>query len=320
VSVTVGPSDPPEMTMAGPDPRAARRAGGLALCLLLVSATAGAADKEAALLDKLRARIAAVDRVLDGVLGVVVKDLKTGATIAVRSDDLFPQASSIKLAVLYELYRQAEEGRIDLGETTRPGLPRVGGGGVLQVLGDRVSLTWRDLAVLMMGWSDNEATNLLVDRLGMEAVNRRLDALELPRTRLRRKMMDLEAARQGRENVSTPAEMARLAEALQAGAGLSPARARDLLDVAAVAKESPFRVPLPPDLRVADKPGSLEGVRCVTAVVDLPGRPYVAAIMTTYLRRDADGETAIRDISAALFETFDRLARSSEHGRVISEK
>ena len=58
----------------------------------------------------------------------------------------------------------------------------------------------------------------------------------------------------------------------------------------------------------------------MTAVVDLPGRPYVAAIMTTYLRRDEDGEAAIRDISAALFETFDRLARSSEHGRVISDK
>jgi beta-lactamase class A len=196
----------------------------------------------------------------------------------------------------------------------------VGGGGVLQVLGDRVSLTWRDLAVLMMGWSDNEATNVLIDRVGMDAVNRRLDALELPRTRLRRRMMDLDAARQGRENVSTPAEMLRLAETLYRGRGLSPARAKDLFDVGAVEKDSPFRRPLPASLRVMDKPGSLEGVRCVTAVVDLPGRPYAAAIMTTYLRRDEDGEAAIRDVSAALFETFDRLARSSEHGRVISER
>jgi beta-lactamase class A len=196
----------------------------------------------------------------------------------------------------------------------------VGGGGVLQVLGDRVSLTWRDLAVLMMGWSDNEATNVLIGRVGMDAVNRRLDTLELPRTRLQRKMIDLEAARRGRENVSTPSEMVRLAEALYRGAGLSPARARDLLDVAAVEKDSPFRVPLPAGLRVADKPGSLEGVRCVTAVVDLPGRPYAAAIMTTYLRRDEDGEAAIREISAAIYQTFDRLARASEHGRVISER
>jgi len=71
---------------------------------------------------------------------------------------------------------------------------------------------------------------------------------------------------------------------------------------------------------VADKPGSLEAVRCVAAVVDLPGRPYAVSIMTTYLRRDADGEAAIREISAALYEVFDRLARSSDLGRIISEK
>jgi len=296
-----------------------RRAPAAFLALLLLSPAAMAAEKEAVLLDKLRARIDAVEHGLDGVLGVAVKDLTTGASLAIRPDEVFPQASSIKLAILYEAYRLAEEGRLDLAETTRPGLPRVAGG-VLPVLGDRVSLTWRDLAVLMMGWSDNEATNLLIDRVGMDAVNRRLDLLALPRTRLRRKMMDLEAAAQGRENVSTPAEMLRLVETVYRGAGLSPARAKDLLDVAAVEKESPFRVPLPAGLRVMDKPGSLEGVRCVSAVVDLPGRPYAAAIMTTYLRRDEDGEAAIRAISAALFETFDRLARSSEHGRVISER
>jgi hypothetical protein len=61
-------------------------------------------------------------------------------------------------------------------------------------------------------------------------------------------------------------------------------------------------------------------VRCVTAVVDLPGRPYAAAIMTTYLRDDAEGEAAIRALSEAIYQTFDRLARGSEHGRVISER
>jgi beta-lactamase class A len=154
----------------------------------------------------------------------------------------------------------------------------------------------------------------------MEAVNRRLDALSLPRTRVQRKMMDLQAARTGRENVSTPTEMLRLVETMYRGTGLSPARAKDMLDVVATPKDSVFRVPLPPGLRVADKDGSLEGVRCVTAVVDLPGRPYAAAIMTTYLRRDEDGEAAIRAISEAIYQTFDRLARGSEHGRVISER
>jgi beta-lactamase class A len=290
------------------------------LLVLSLAAPAAPAEKQGALWEKLRARIEAVDRGLDGVLGASVKDLKGGMTLDVRPAEPFPQASSIKLAVLYELYRQAEEGRVDLGELTRPALPRVRGGGVLQELGNQVSLTWRDVAVLMMGWSDNAATNVLIDRVGMDAVNRRLDSLGLRATRLRRKMMDLDAARRGDENVSTPTEMRQLAETMYAGAGLSRERARDLMAVAAVPKDSPFRVPLPESLVVADKPGSLEAVRCVTAIVDLPGRPYAVSIMTTYLRRDADGEAAIREISAALYETFDRLARSSDLGRIISEK
>ena len=290
------------------------------LLVVFLAAPAAPAEKQGVLWEKLRARIEAVDRGLDGVLGVSVKDLKGGMTLDVRPAEPFPQASSIKLAVLYELYRQAEEGRVDLGELTRPPLPRVRGGGVLQELGNQVSLTWRDVAVLMMGWSDNAATNVLIDRVGMDAVNRRLDSLGLRATRLRRKMMDLEAARRGDENVSTPAEMRQLAETMYAGAGLSKERARDMMAVAAVPKESPFREPLPEGLVVADKPGSLEAVRCVTAIVDLPGRPYAVSIMTTYLRRDADGAAAIREISAALYETFDRLARSSDLGRIISEK
>jgi beta-lactamase class A len=299
----------------------------LALPLILALTPAPPVDaqtppaKEAVLWARLRARIDAVDHSLDGVLGVAVKDLKTGNTIALRADETFPTASSIKLAVLYELFRQAEEGRVDLGEITRPTMPRVGGGGVLERLGDRVSLSWRDVAVLMIGWSDNEATNLLIDRLGLPAVNQRLDSLGLPKTRLRRRMMDLEAARQGRENVSTPAEMARLVEVVARGTGLPAERAKDLRAVAATPeKHTAFRAPLPENVVAYTKSGELDGVRCEIGLVDLAGRPYAAALMTTYLRRDTDGEAAIREISAALYETFDRLARSSEHGRIIDER
>ncbi|HXB56181.1 MAG TPA: serine hydrolase [Vicinamibacteria bacterium] len=296
------------------------RALALALLLTAPAAAADLSPKEAVLWEKLKARIEAVDRGLDGVLGVSVRDLKTGATFELRGHEVFPTASSIKVAVLYELFLEAEEGKIDLAEVMHPPLPRVRGGGVLMELGDRVALTWRDLAVLMMGWSDNEATNLLIARLGMDAVNRRLDGLGLPVTRLRRRMMDLPAARRGDENVSTPTELRALMETLYKGAGLASARGKDALKVAATPKASAFRVPLPEDLSILDKPGELEGVRCVTAVVDLPGRPYAAAVMTTYLRRDKEGEAAIREISAALYETFSRLAQASEYGRIISEK
>lgn len=288
--------------------------------VIALAAPAAAAPKEDALFAKLRARLERLQQSVDGVVGLSVKDLKTGATIEILPDEPFPQASVIKLAVLYELYRQAEEGKIDLAEVTRPPAARVGGGGVLQELGPAVSLTWRDLAVLMMGWSDNAATNVLIERVGMEAVNRRLDGLGLPRTRLRRRMMDIEAAQRGLENVSTPGEMRRLIEAIYAGTGLSAERAKDLRAVAATSKRTPFRAPLPETVTVLDKDGELEAVRAAAAVVDLKERPYSAAIMTSYLRHDADGEAFIKDVSAALFETFDRLARSSELGRIISDK
>ena len=293
----------------------------LALVLALPAGTAAAGEKEDVLWSRLRARVQDVEKRLDGVLGLSVKDLKTGTTFEVRPDEVFPQASSIKLAVLYELYRQAGDGKINLAQVTRPPMPRVKGGGVLQELGDNVSVTWRDLAVMMVAWSDNEATNLLINRVGLAAVNSRLeDELDFDHTRLRRKMMDLEAASRGDENVGTPSEMRRLVEAIYAGKGLSPALAADIRAVLAVAKDSPFRVPLPETITVMDKPGSLEGVRCVTAVVDLPARPYAVSIETTFLRRQEDGEAAIKEISAALYETFDRLSRSSDLGRVISDK
>ena len=296
-----------------------------ALCLLLsVLAAPEAPTKEDLLWAQLRERLAAVERGLPGVLGAWVKDLSSGRTLELHPDEVFPTASSIKIAVLYELFRQAEEGHQDLDALTRPPLPRVGGGGVLQELGDHVSLSRRDLAVLMMAFSDNEATNLLIDAVGRDAVNRRLSSLGFSATRLRRKMMDLEAARRGDENVSTPAELGRLMETLYRGTGLSPAGAQELMRIARVGKwgsgpglPSPFRAGLPDGVPVADKSGELEGVRCVVAVVDLPGRPYVAALMTTYLRRDADGEAAIRELSAAIYDVAERLARATPYGRRI---
>ena len=305
-------------------PLAAAALLALPLCLAPPARAAqasGPSPKQQALFERLERKVAAVDARLDGVLGVYVEDLTSGRRVELRADEVFPTASSIKLAVLYEVYRQAEEGRLDLAEVTRPPAARVRGGGVLQALGDQVSLSWRDLALLMMGWSDNEATNLLVRRAGMDAVNRRLDALALPKTRLRRQMMDLEAARRGDENVSTPREIARLAGTVAHGEGLGSERARDLLAVATLADGlSPFRRGLPEGVRAVSKPGELEGVRCEAAWVDVPGRPYLAAVMTTYVRHEKDAEEAISELSAAFYDTFDRLARSSEYGRTISDR
>jgi hypothetical protein len=71
-------------------------------------------------------------------------------------------------------------------------------------------------------------------------------------------------------------------------------------------------------LREAKMPGALEGVRNDSGVIFVDNRPYILCVMSTYLRRERDGEDAIANISLAAWRMFDRLARASEYGRVIS--
>ena len=296
------------------------------LVLFTAAMAAGAAAAQSrfpALLDaKFRAAVGEVEAGLDGVLGLALKDLETGRTFFINEREVFPQASSIKIAVLFEVFKQAEESRLKLDEFIALEEGRkVEGSGVLFHLGrPSLALSVRDLAVLMVVLSDNTATNLLIDKVGLEAVNARLDALGLPKTRLRRKMMDLKAAAEGRENVSTPLEMMTLLEKIWKGGGLAEPYRKDLLAILAIPKGSPLRAGVPEGVVVAEKPGELEAVRCDSGIVMLPGRPYVLCVMTTYLKNDADGNPAIARISRLAYEHFSRLERSSEIGRVVSDK
>jgi beta-lactamase class A len=289
----------------------------------MAAGAAAAQSRFPALLDaKFRAAVGEVEAGLDGVLGLALKDLKTGRTFFINEREVFPQASSIKIAILFEVFKKAEEGRLKLDEFIALEEGRkVEGSGVLFHLGrPSLSLSVRDLAVLMVVLSDNTATNLLIDRAGLEAVNARLGALGLPKTRLRRKMMDLKAAAEGRENVSTPLEMMTLLEKIWKGGALAEPYRKDLLAILAIPKDSPLRAGVPEGVEVAEKPGELEAVRCDSGIVMLPGRPYVLCVMTTYLKNDADGNPAIARISRLAYEHFSRLERSSEIGRVVSDK
>lgn len=299
-------------------------------CVILLLATAFAQtlpipvkslpEKQRVLWQKLEASIQDVDVHLDGVMGVAIEDITTGDHIFVRPDEVFAQASSIKIAVLADLYLQAQQGKLKLTDLytvqssdlvsdsdimggLTPGIPRI---------------TLRDLATMMVAVSDNSATNVPIDRIGIEDVNVMLDSLGLAHTRLRRKMMDLAAAKEGRENVSSPREMMTLLDAIYRGRVLNKESAADFFKVLSTNKDSWIPRDLPADLKIANKPGELEAVRNDSGLVFVEGRPYIICVMTSFLGNEREGEEAISRISLATWRMFDRLSRASEYGRVIS--
>ncbi len=277
-------------------------------------------EKQQLLWQKLEATVHQVDRNLDGVMGVAILDLTDGRTMLLHADEIFPQASSIKITVLAELYRQAQSSKLKLTDIyTVDKADLVPDSDIMGGLTPGVTrITLRDLATMMVAVSDNAATNVLIDRVGMENVNAMLSSLGLKNTRLRRKMMDINAAKEGRENVATPREMMALLEAIYHGKIVNAEMTRDLIAVLSTHKDSAIRKAIPDTVVSADKPGELEAVRADSGIVFAQDRPFVVCVMTTYLKSEADGEAAIRKIAAAAFDYFDRLGRSSPYGRIVS--
>jgi beta-lactamase class A len=148
---------------------------------------------------------------LPGTAGVVIKDLTTGRTLTLNEHEPFPAASIIKLPILWAFFEQVEAGQVTADERiTLSAADQVGGSGVLYTLAPGLNLTLLDLATLMITVSDNTATNILIDRLGLDAIGRTIANLGLTNTQLQRKMFDYDRARLGFDNLTTPADTATL--------------------------------------------------------------------------------------------------------------
>jgi len=294
----------------------------------VASGAQDAASSEHAKRDVLWARMADSIRAIvagtDAVVGVAILDLTDDRTFLHDADDVFPTASTIKIAVLAELYRQHEHaanggGGARLGDLyTVDAKHVVGGSDIMGGLTPGVTrITNRDLATMMVAVSDNSATNVLIERVGMERVNVWLAELGLKATRLRRQMMDVRAAQQGRENTATPRELVTLLAALHRGKVLDKANTDDFFRVLSTHKHGYIPALLPAELTVADKPGDLDAVRNDAGIVFVPGRPFAIAVMTTFGRDERASELAIARISRAAWSYFDRVGKSSPLGRVV---
>ena len=250
---------------------------------------------------------------IEGTVGLSARHLESGREIQHNAADVFFTASTLKVPVLVELYRQVDLGAVDLNRRVElTDRHRVPGSGILKEMTAGISPTVHDLALLMIIISDNTATDILYDLVGGDNLNNTLRELGLRTTRIPMTVRQLLFSVVGldpgnpdhtyeicasrlfnqeylldgagydidRSDVSSPGDMCKLLELLYSGDLLSNASRNGALDIL---KRQQLRTVIPHALPVgtdvAHKTGFYHGVRADVGIVFSPTGPYAAAIM-----------------------------------------
>lgn len=218
-------------------------------------------------------------------------------------------ASLIKIYIMIEALRQAKEGILALDELlTVTAASRVGGAGELEFAAYGSQYTILRLVEVMITESDNTATNLLIDRIGMDSVNRCIAGLKATDTELARRMMDFSARQEGRDNYTSVTDMISVLERLYRRSCLDPFCDSIML---AILKQQQDRVKiplyLPPGTIVAHKTGELDYTEHDAGIVYGPKHPYTAAIMAGQLMDVAYGRHVIAGLSKLIYDYIQEL-------------
>lgn len=273
-----------------------------------------------------------------GMVGVAARHLITGRTVEHNPNGVFFTASTFKVPILAEMYRQVDAGILDL--TQRVELTdalRVPGSGVLRELGSGLNPTLHDLAMLMIIVSDNLATDILYDIVGENNINKTMAELGLSSTKLRmscRELLfslagvpvsrsledfwevsdrveqgyrglthDCDALDEDKSDVSSPSDMARLLELVHDGAFLSDESREGMLHILKRQKlQSIIPYYLPKDIAAAHKTGGVYSVRCDVGIVWSPNGPYTVAIMAKQITDSTDLDPKLARISQIVYE------------------
>jgi beta-lactamase class A len=250
-------------------------------------------------------------------LDVLLRDFGGGrAGVAIEVDGegfyhnssvVFQSASVIKIPILIEGLRQCELGRLDLDRLILVDHGRVGGSGVLQALSQAASVTVKDLLTLMMIVSDNIATNLLIDMLGIESLNTSFVGMGLQDTVLDRRMMDFDAIGYGLDNFTSPRDMLACLKIVAEGTYLSEASRAMAMEIMGY-QQFLDKLPAMLDLDqvfIANKTGSLPGVEHDCAIFRCNGKTAYVAVLMDQLTDAYDGRQLISKIGKCVFEWMD---------------
>ena len=272
-----------------------------------------------------------------GIVGVAARHLEAGKELRHNAGEVFFTASTKKIPILVELYRQADEGRVSLDERIElTESLRVPGSGVLKELAPGLQPTLHDLALLMIIISDNVATDTLYHMVGRERLDETMRGLGLTKTRIpmgsrdllysitgvdeddpqglalvserlaRREVVpDSDALSEERSSVSSPEDMVRLLEMVYRSEVLSQSSREAVLDILERQQLSTI-IPyfLPPGTRVAHKTGGVPSVRCDVGIVYSPSGPYAVALMVKRVTDMLAIDQSLARVSRAIYDEF----------------
>jgi D-alanyl-D-alanine carboxypeptidase (penicillin-binding protein 5/6) len=253
-----------------------------------------------------------------GDVAVAVKHLKTGETFEHNAKEVMPTASLIKFPVMIAAYDAVQKGKVSLDDMIEIKKDdQVPGSGVLTSHfspGTKISL--RDAIHLMIVYSDNTATNLVLDKIGLPATNELTASLECPETRVNSKVFKRETSiapersKKYQLGSTTARDMVKLAELLYAKKLVTEEASQKMLDHM-FACEDKIKVPrkLPPGTRVAHKTGSVNLTRTDAGVMETPNGPIAFCVLTNNNQDqrwtdDNEGDLFCAEIGAAIFQYF----------------
>ncbi|HVS35062.1 MAG TPA: serine hydrolase [Gemmataceae bacterium] len=236
-------------------------------------------------------RLAPLAQAHKGKVAVAVKNLETGESWYLNADELMPTASLIKVAVLIEAYEQADEGKVKLTDSvTLHDADKVPGSGVLtDHFSDGATFPLRDAVRLMIAFSDNTATNLVLDRVGVAAVDKRMEAWGFFNTKINAKVfrgsttsVDPARTKQFGLGSTTAREMVGLFEEIAVGDRLRPPLKQAILGhLKKNQDKDKFISLLPPDTVVAHKDGAVNNARTDAGLIYTPGGVVAVCVLTT---------------------------------------
>jgi beta-lactamase class A len=266
----------------------------------------------------LEARLMPLIEAHKGKVAVAVKNLKTGETFLHHAEDVMPTASLIKFPVMVEAYRQAAEKAIDLGAMVTLEEPdKVPGSGILTYhFSAGASFPLVDAVHLMIVYSDNTATNLVLDVIGIGTTAATMEKLGYPNTKIHAKVFRRdtsvfpERSKQFGLGSTTAAEMIRLCEALQRKELVSPEASEAMLKhMRACDDKDKFPRFLPPGTKVAFKTGSLDETRTAAGLIECAEGPIALCVLTNQnadksWTPDNAGNRLCAEVAHAVFDHF----------------